>query len=409
MAKANELGFDPDRLARIGTFLEETYIATGLLPHAQVTVLRGGEVAWSSSHGLADPERNKPLGDDAIFRIYSMTKPLTSIAFMMLVEEGKVGLDDPVHRFIPSWRGIEVMTGGEPGAFTTEKTKGPMRMVDLLRHTSGLSYSIQEGALSEAYRKAKFMSPKGPDLAGFIEEVAKLPLAFSPGEAWNYSMSTDVLGYLVGKISGIPFEQFLKDRLFDPLGMVDTGFHVPEGQEHRFVACYALNEKGERVLQDDPETSPYLKPPHFVSGGGGLVSTSHDYVQFCQMLLNKGELNGTRFIAPKTLELMASNHLPKGKDLTETSISLFSETSYEGTGFGLGFAVVMDPMKTLIASSVGEFYWGGMASTAFWIDPLEDIACVFMTQMIPSSTYPLRRQLRTLVYSALVEPSVEWP
>jgi len=409
MSKASRLGFDKARLARIGTFLDETYIATGLLPHAQVTVTRRGETVWASSHGQADPERGKPLGDDAIFRIYSMTKPLTSIAFMMLVEEGKVGLDDPVHRFIPSWRGLEVMTGGQAGAFTTEKTKAPMRMVDLLRHTSGLSYGLQTGPLSDAYRAAQFGGARGPDLDGMIAKLAELPLQFSPNDAWNYSVSTDVLGYLVGKISGMPFEQFLKERLFEPLGMVDTGFHVREGQAHRFVSCYTLNDKGERILQDDAETSRYHKPPHFVSGGGGLVSTSADYVRFCQMLLNKGELDGHRYIAPKTLELMATNHLPGGKDLTETSISLFSESSYAGTGFGLGFAVVMDPMKTLIAGSVGEFYWGGMASTAFWIDPLEEISCVFMTQLIPSSTYPLRRQLRTLVYSALVEPNVEWP
>ncbi|RYG19465.1 MAG: class C beta-lactamase-related serine hydrolase, partial [Caulobacteraceae bacterium] len=198
-------------------------------------------------------------------------------------------------------------------------------------------------------------------------------------------------------------------RVFRPLGMVDTGFHVRDGQGDRFAACYALNEQGQRVLQDDAVTSRYHKPAHFVSGGGGLVSTSADYVRFCQMLLNKGQYDGHRFVAPKTLELMAHNHLPGGKDLTETSISLFSESAYSGTGFGLGFAVVMDPYKTLIPGSKGEYFWGGMASTAFWIDPAEDLACVFMTQLIPSSAYPVRRQMRTLVYQALVEPNVRRP
>ena len=409
MMRSTHLGFDTDRLAQIGAFLDSRYIDTGLLPHAQVTVLRGGEVAWFSSHGQADPERGKPLADDSIFRIYSMTKPLTSVAFMMLVEQGLVGLDDPVHRFIPSWRGLEVMTGGEPGSFTTEKTKAPMRMVDLLRHTSGLSYGLQAGPLSEAYRQARFGAADGPDLAGMMDKLATLPLQFSPGEAWNYSVSTDVLGYLVGVISGVPFEEFLAERILKPLGMVDTGFHVREGQGHRLVACYAMNERGERVLQDDPETSRYLKPAHYISGGGGLVSTSHDYMRFCRMLLNKGELDGQRLIAPKTLELMAANHLPGGKDLTECSVSLFSESAYAGTGFGLGFAVVMDPMKTLIAGSPGEFYWGGMASTAFWIDPQEDLACIFMTQVIPSNAYPVRRQMRTLIYSALTDPKVRRP
>ena len=409
MMTKTHLGFDPDRLARIGAFFEDRYIAPNLLPCAQVTVLRHGEVAWSSSHGMADPERGRPLTDDAIFRIYSMTKPITSIAFMMLVEEGLVGVDDPVHRFIPAWRGLEVMTGGEPGAFTTEKTKAPMRMVDLLRHTSGLSYGLQEGPLSEAYRQARFGAADGPDLPGMIDKLTELPLAFSPGEAWNYSVSTDVLGYLVRLISGMPFEIFIEERIFKPLGMIDTGFHVRAGQGHRFTACYAMTPEGRRVLQDDPETSRYLSPAHFISGGGGLVSTSHDYARFCQMLLNKGELDGVRLVAPKTLELMATNHLPGGKDLTELSISLFSESAYSGTGFGLGFAVTMDPMKTLIAGSPGEYFWGGMASTAFWIDPVEDLACIFMTQVMPSNAYPIRRQLRTLVYSALVEPNLRRP
>jgi CubicO group peptidase (beta-lactamase class C family) len=403
------LGFDPDRLARIGAFIEERYIATKLLPCAQVTVLRRGEVAWASTHGQADPERGKPLADDGIFRIYSMTKPITTVAFMMLVEEGLVGVDDPVHRFIPSWRGLEVRTGGAAAAFTTEPTKGPMRMVDLLRHTSGLTYGFQEGPLADAYVKARFGAADGPDLQGFIDKLATLPLAFSPGEAWNYSVATDVLGYLVGLIAGVPFETFIEERIFKPLGMVDTGFHVREGQGSRFTTCYQMTPDGRRMLQDDAEASRYHQPAHFISGGGGLVSTSHDYSRFCQMLLNKGELDGVRLIAPKTLELMASNHLPGGKDLTELSISLFSESAYSGTGFGLGFAVTMDPMKTLIAGSPGEYFWGGMASTAFWIDPVEDLACIFMTQLMPSNAYPIRRQLRTLVYSALVEPNLRRP
>ena len=301
------------------------------------------------------------------------------------------------------------MTGGQPGAFMTTQTKSPMRMVDLMRHTSGLSYGLQQGPLSEAYRLARFGAADGPDLAGFIDRLATLPLEFSPGDAWNYSVSTDVLGYLVGVISGVAFETFIEERIFKPLGMVDTGFHVREGQGHRFTACYAMTSDGRRMLHDDPETSRYLEPAHFVSGGGGLFSTSHDYSRFCQMLLNKGELDGVRLIAPKTLELMATNHLPGGKDLTEMSISLFSESAYSGTGFGLGFAVTMDPMKTLIAGSPGEYFWGGMASTSFWIDPAEDLACIFMTQLIPSNTYPIRRQLRTMVYAALVEPTLKRP
>ena len=212
-----------------------------------------------------------------------------------------------------------------------------------------------------------------------------------------------MLGYLVGKISGIPFEQFLKERIFDPLGMVDTAFYVPAEKAHRFAACYSVDGKGGKVLVDDPEKSPFLKPPTFVSGGGGLLSTMADYLKFCRMLLGRGALGEARILSPKTLALMATNHLPGNKTLPELSRSLFSEATYDGVGFGLGFAVTMDPARTLIPGSKGEFWWGGAATTSFWIDPVEDLAVVFLTQCLPSGAYPVRRELRTLVYSAITE------
>ena len=230
-----------------------------------------------------------------------------------------------------------------------------------------------------------------------------MPLEFSPGEAWNYSVSTDILGYLVGKISGMPFEHFVKTRILDPLGMVDTDFHVPPEKAGRFAACYGLDAKGQVVLQDDPATSKYLAPPVLVSGGGGLVGTAADYLKFCQMLLNGGAAGGQRFLSPKTIELMTLNHLPGGRELMEMSRSLFSEAGNEGLGFGLGFAVVLNRAKTLTPGSVGEYFWGGAASTAFWIDPVEELIAVFMTQLMPSSTYPIRKELRTLIYGALTE------
>ena len=408
MADPRSLGFCPDRLAKLDRFITEKYLQPGRMPCAQVLIARHGEIVHEFVGGRRDVARDLASGADTIFRIYSMTKPITSVAFMMLVEEGKVALDDPVHRFIPEWANLGVFNAGVTGGFLTKPVARPMQMVDLLRHTSGLTYGFQNRTnVDAAYRKAGVGEIGSTlPLEAMIQTLATLPLEFSPGEAWNYSVSTDVLGYLVGKIAGVPFEQFLQERIFTPLGMTDTGFRVREGQGGRFASCYNATPKGGLDLQDDATTSPYLQPPSFVSGGGGLVSTAADYMKFCQMLLNRGEFGGVQFIAPKTLDLMTANHLPDGKDLTQLSRSLFSEATNAGVGFGLGFAVVQDAPRTLVPCSDGEFYWGGAASTAFWVDPAEDLSVVFMTQVLPSSAYPVRRELRTLVYSALIEPAV---
>ena len=405
MSKAARLGFSQERLERIGEFLNARYVAPGRLPGAQLLIARRGELAHEALVGLRDVERGRPVESDTIFRIYSMTKPITSVAIMMLVEEGLVALDDPVAKFIPEWANLGVFVAGGPQLFQTRPVDRPMQVVDLLRHTSGLTYGFQNrGNLDAAYRRAAIADHPGTrTLAETMAELARMPLEFSPGEAWNYSISTDVLGYLVEVTSGQPFAEFLKSRLFDPLGMDDTGFHVPPEKAARFAACYDTTPSQKLSLQDDPETSAYLKPPVFYSGGGGLVSTAADYMKFANMLLT-GEAKGHRFLSPSTIRLMASNHLPDGQDLTELSRSLFSESTNAGVGFGLGFAVTFDPVKAMLPSSPGEFYWGGAASTAFWVDPVEEVCVVFMTQLLPSSTYPIRRQLRTLVYAALTEP-----
>ncbi len=405
MSTPEAVGLSSERLKRIETFIQEKYIDSGKLPCALTQVWRRGQLAYTSVLGSADIERGKPLKADSLFRIYSMTKPVTSVAFMMLVEEGKVSLDDPVHRFIPAWRDLGVFQAGVLGAFQTKRSAEPMRMLDLLRHTAGLTYGFQQRTnVDAAYRKLKL---DGIDSEGglqeFVDRLGTVPLEFSPGEAWNYSVATDVLGYLVEKISGQPFDAFLKSRIFDPLNMVDTSFFVPESQRARFTACYALTPTGKIVLQDDPEKSRYLNNPSVKSGGGGLVSTADDYMRFCRMLLNGGELDGARLLSPKTIRLMTINHLPGGKELTELSKSLFSEAVFEGLGFGLGFAMTVDQARTKNIGSHGEYFWGGMASTAFWIDPVEDLAVVFMTQLMPSTAYPIRRELRTLVYSAFTE------
>lgn len=399
-------GFSRERLARIDRFLAEKYIATGKLPCAQVQVLRRGEVVHEAVMGQADRERQVALTRDAVYRIYSMTKPITSLAFMMLVEEGKVALDDPVTRFIPEWKNLGVYSAGT-GPWVTTPTARPMQMVDLLRHTSGLTYGFQMRTnVDAAYRTLKVADrDRSLDVTRFVDELSRLPLEFSPGDAWNYSISTDVLGVLIERITGNPFQDELKSRIFDPLQMHETSFVVREDQAERFAACYLPTPQGSMNLLDDPKKSAFLKSPTFYSGGGGLVSTADDYMKFCRMLLAGGEANGHRLISPSTLRLMTANHLPGGKDLTALSRSLFSESTNAGVGFGLGFAVVFDPVSAMVPSSPGEYYWGGAASTAFWIDPVEDIAVVFMTQLLGSSTYPVRRELRTLVYSALVQPN----
>jgi CubicO group peptidase (beta-lactamase class C family) len=403
MSDPKSLGFSSARLQRIDRFLEEQYVETGKFAGALLTIARRGETVHTAIVGLADRERKTPLREDTIFRIYSMTKPITSVAFMMLVEEGLVSLDDPVHRFIPSWRDLDIFVGGVPGAFQTKRAIAPMRIIDLLRHTSGLTYDFQTRTnVDAAYRKFKIgVIDSGVPLDQMIELLARTPLEFSPGDAWNYSVSTDVLGYLVGLISGVPFEQFLRERVLDPLDMIDTGFEVPAEKRARFAACYSLDPQGKVVLQDDPAISRYLKPPPFVSGGGGLVGTAADYMKFCQMLLKGGGDNGQRLLGPRTIALMTMNKLPDGKELIEMSRSLFTEAAYAGLGFGLGFATVLDRAKTMTPGNVGEYFWGGAASTAFWIDPKDQIAAVFMTQLLPSSSYPIRQQLRTLVYAAL--------
>jgi len=418
-ASPESAGMSKAALDRLENHLKQRYIDAGRFPGTQVLIYRRGKVVHSTVQGFADLERKVPVKDDTIFRIYSMTKPITSVAFMMLLEEGRVALDEPVHKYIPEWKNLGVFQAGTFPAFLTKAPSRPMQIVDLLRHTSGLTYGFQQRSnVDAAYRERKIGEvEKAGTLQTMIDDLGKIPLEFSPGEAWNYSVSTDVLGYLIGLISGMPFEQFLKERIFNPLGMNDTDFFVPSDKAHRFAACYsadpkggfnplAADRKGDLTLQDDPTTSSFLIPPSFISGGGGLCSTAADYLTFCRALLNGGELGGVRLLGPKTLKLMTSNHLPGGRDLTELSRSLFSEATLAGVGFGLGFAVTMNPALTLLPGSPGEYYWGGAATTSFFIDPAEELITIFMTQVLPSSAYPLRRELRTLVYSAITDSNL---
>ncbi len=403
IAKPEKHGFDAARLARIDAYVKKRYLDSGKLPHAQILIARAGEIVHFSHQGAAR-EGGTEVDETTIFRIASMTKPVTSLAFMMLVEEGKVALDTPVHHVLPELKDLGVFKAGGGGVpFQTVPTAEPMRMVDLLRHTSGLTYSFQNRTnIDAAYREGKIENWHGNlNLNEFIAALGKIPLEFSPGTEWNYSVSTDVLGAVVERVSGIGLADFFEQRIFAPLGMHDTGFTVPADKTDRLADCWTMVQGKGRVMYDRGAESAWSKSPRLVSGGGGLVSTALDYHRFCTFFLNKGELDGTRLVSRKTVDLMTTNHLPGSGDLASLSKSLFSETTNAGTGFGLGFAITTDVAKTLMPGSAGEFYWGGMFSTAFFIDPVERISMVFMTQLSPSMLYPIRRELKTMIYSAL--------
>ncbi|WP_128893186.1 serine hydrolase [Erythrobacter sp. HKB08] len=405
LADAGDLGFDSERLGRIAPFLAETYIDSGRLPNAQLVVCRDGKpVHYTKLGKMGDDGRE--LTDDALFRIASMTKPVTSVAFMQLVEQCKVALEEPVTKVFPEFADLKVYAGGGGSIpFAPGAPAHPIRFVDLLTHMSGLTYGLQNrNNIDAVYREFNFDFARDHlDSDEFVAKLSKLPLEFAPGQGWNYSVSTDVLGIAVERISGMRLGEYFEKHIFDPLGMKDTRFGVAEGQSHRLVDAYAYRPGDAPRMINAGATSKLNQPGTFDSGGGGLVGTIADYDRFTSMLLNGGELDGARILSPKTVRLMRTNHLPDNRDLTEMSSSLFSEANNAGTGFGLGFAMVIDPAKTLMPSSMGEFYWGGAYSTAFFVDPLERITMTFMTQVYPSSTYPIRRQLKTLIYSALTD------
>ncbi len=399
-----QVGLSAPRLDRVRKWMHG-WVDSGRLAGMVVAVMRRGEVAFAETAGKADLARDRPMRPDTIFRIYSMTKPLTSTAIMMLYEEGRFQLDDPISRFVPAFAQMRVFTGGSRGKLETVPAEREITFRDLLSHTSGLTYGFMESnPVDGLYRDKKAgvdFQTADTSLKELVERLATFPLIAQPGKAWNYSVSTDVLGYLVEVISGQPFQDYLLEKVIQPLGMVDTDFHVPNGKHERLAANYAAGPGGRLDLIDDPGKSRYLAPRRVNSGGGGLVSTVSDYLRFCRFMLNKGELDGTRLLGRKTVELMTANHL-KG-DMADMGAPRFSESTYYGIGFGLGFSVMIDPAKAQIVGSPGEYAWGGAASTAFWCDPAEDMAVVLMTQLMPSSTYPIRRELRVLTYQAIVD------
>ncbi|HIE89880.1 MAG TPA: class A beta-lactamase-related serine hydrolase [Gammaproteobacteria bacterium] len=401
---AEKAGLDPNRLETISRHLMENYITPGKIAGCQVMVSRGGVPAYFRSFGQMDIERDKPVQEDTIFRIYSMTKPITSVALMMLFEEGRFQLNDPVSRFIPSWKGQQVWVSGDGDDMETREPASPMTMRHVLSHTSGLTYGSglfpAEHPVDKVYDKLGVNRDAGETIESFAQKLSTVPLRYDPGTQWCYSLATDVCGCLVEFISGVPFAQFLQERIFDPLGMTDTSFVVPEEKLDRLAANYGRRADKTLKLLDDPMNSLYANPNRFPSGGGGLASTTADYGRFCEMLRGGGQFEGQRIIGGRTLKLMHRNHLPNGTDLGSIAMGSFSETAYDGVGFGLGFASTLDDVAAGTIGA-GDYYWGGAASTIFWVDPVEDMFVIFMTQLMPSATFNFRGQIKNIIYGAI--------
>ncbi|MBI5878973.1 MAG: beta-lactamase family protein [Chloroflexi bacterium] len=394
------VGLSSDRLARIRTVMQ-SYVDRRIIAGAITLVARHGQVAHFECIGQMDVEANKPMQADAIFRIYSMTKPITSIALMMLVEQGRLLLSDPVSKYVPEFKDMRVYAGRDAsGAVVTSPVARPITVHDLFTHTAGLGYGLfTDHPVEDLFRAAKIFAPLGGMVVPLDEmarRIASIPLANQPGARWRYSMATDMLGYLVQVIAGQPFDVYLAEKIFQPLGMSDTGFHVPAEKVGRFTACYMPNPTGGLLLADAPAASPYRSPARVPSGGGGLVSTAADYLRFAQMLLNGGELDGARMISRKTLAVMTANHLPP----TLLPLQLGPER-LPGDGFGLGFSMrIGDESGTL--GSTGMYGWGGAAATRFHVDPLEDMISIFMPQLL-AAVEPIRPMFQNTVYQAIID------
>ncbi len=399
------VGLDRQRLSRLDAHFAR-YVDGGLLPGWLILVSRGGRVAHLSTYGRRDIEAELPVEHDTLFRLASMTKPVTSVAAMMLYEQGAFELKDPVSRFIPSFADARVWRSGSALRPVTDPVVEPVRIWHLLTHTAGLTYGFHHTHPVDAmYRRTGFewATPKGWDLEACCDGWAGLPLLFQPGREWNYSVATDVLGRVVEVASGQPLDNFFADHIFGPLGLSDTGFAIEESAADRLAALYVPAPGTNAATRlDDFGASPVSRPS-CLSGGGGLIGTASDYHRFTQMLMRGGELDGVRLLGTRTVAYMTRNHLPGDADLEAFGRPLFAETTFDGIGFGLGFSVMRDPVKNKVLSRAGEYAWGGAASTAFFVDPAEEMTALFMTQLLPSSTHPIRSQLRQLVYQALVD------
>ncbi len=399
-------GLDARRLERIGLHLTTRYIEPQKIAGCQVAVLRHGAVGYFRSFGSMDLERNKPVADGTIWRIYSMTKPIIGVAMMTLYERGHFQLGDPVSRWIPEWRDLKVKERQPDGSTRLVEPHRPMSVRDTLMHMTGLGWGTDERPSMDKFLEAMVALRGGPNgtLEKMVTNLAGLPLEFHPGEQWLYGVSTDIVGHLIQLMSGQRLDDYLRENVFEPLQMRDTGFSVPDSEISRFAANYGRRRDKTLALVDDPERSSYRKQPAFLSGGGGLVSTTEDYARFCQMLVNGGELDGVRIIGRKTVDLIRANHLPGSGELRNFAVpGGYGEVGFDGVGFGLTMALGLGEAATQTVGTAGDYYWGGAASTIFWIDPNEDLAVIFMTQLMPSGTFNFRGQLRSLVYPSIVD------
>ena len=398
-----EVGLDPGRLARLDAYLDG-FVANGRHKGSLLVVTRGGRIAHVSHRGQRDAEAGLPVEPDTIWRIYSMTKPITSVAAMMLYEEGALSLFDPVAKFIPSFEDLRVYRHGMAAAPVTVRAAQPMLVWHLLTHTSGLTYGFQQAnAVDEAYRAAGFFLDPPPehDLASACDVWAGLPLLFEPGAEWNYSVSTDVVGRIVEVVSGQSLADFFAERIFEPLGMTDTGFSVSDADRPRMTALYAHDAASATAVPYPGVDVISAERPKLLAGGHGLASTAADYHRFTQMLLRRGELDGVRLLAPRTVDLMTANHLPGNATLTEFGRPLLDLACNEGYGFGLGLSPLVDPIAAKTLSVAGEYRWEGAAGTAFWVDPAADMTVLFFTQVLFGSD-DAWIGMRPLVYQALV-------
>ncbi len=387
-----DVGLSAARLHRIDALMQR-YVDDGKLPGMVTMVCRRGKVAHFKCFGTQNP--NVPIQRDAIFRIYSMTKPITTVAAMMLYEEGLFQLDDPVSNFIPELKDVNVFAGVgvQPEVLARE-----IAIRHLMTHTSGLTYGfLGTSPVDDMYNQAKILRPDHSSKE-MVQTLATMPLVNQPGTAWRYSVSTDVLGHFVEVVSGMSLPAFFRTRILEPLGMVDTGFWVRERDGHRFATNYGPAQGGGIRVIDEPATSKFSSPQKFFSGGGGLVSTASDYIRFCHMMLNGGAFRGARVLGRKTVELMTMNHLPD--DVMPISLGL---TNLPGEGFGLGGAILLDVAASASPGSAGTFRWGGAATTAFWIDYKEELIGLLLTQFMPANYYRIRAEFKTLVYQAVVK------
>ena len=400
-----EVSLDATRLKNIDKHFKR-YVDEGRLAGFAVAVARRGEVAHFGMYGAKDSDTGESITSDTMYRIYSMTKPVTSIALMMLIEQGLLQLTDPVSKFIKSFGETRVWNTGTILKPMTAALTEPIRVWHLLTHTSGLTYGFNYAdVVDDMYRRAGFETglSYNESLEVVCDKIASLPLVFQPGSSWNYSMATDVVGRIIEVLSKMPLDEFLEKNIFAPPGMTDTAFFVPEEKRSRLASLYRYDEVNHSKIKLDTLGNSSLENPKFLSGGGGLISTAGDYFKFVKMLEGRGKSGDVRIVSSRTIDLMTQNHLPNNADISTFGRPIGEEFLYDGLGFGLGFSVVVDQAKTRVACPKGTFAWGGMASTAFWVDPVNEISAMFFTQLIPSGVYPIRQYLRSLVYAALAD------